>query len=48
MNKKWNYTDPIDLLYHIRLGQNALLGMLNPTQKYLPYWNCRFENGDVK
>ena len=48
MNKKWNYTDPIDLLYHIRLGQNALLGMLNPTKKYLPYWNCRFENGDVK
>ena len=41
------YLEPVDLLYHIRLGQNALLGGLDPTQKHLPYWNCDFKNGDL-
>lgn len=38
---------PIDLSYHIRLGQNSLLGGLDPTQNYLPYWNCGLKRGDV-
>ena len=41
------YLEQVDLLYHIRLGQNALLGGLDPTQKHMPYWNCDFKNGDL-
>jgi len=36
----------VDLLERIRLGQNALLGGLDPTQGHLPYWNCGIKNGD--
>ena len=41
------YLEPVNLLYHIRLGQNALLGGLDPTQQHMPYWNCDFKNGDL-
>jgi len=43
----FRYLEPINLLSHIRLGQNALFGGLDPTQKHMPYWNCNFKNGDV-
>lgn len=39
--------EPVDLLYHLRLGQNALLGGLDFTQKYMPYWYCGVENGKL-
>ena len=41
------YLEPVDLLFHIRLGRNALLGGLDPTQQYMPYWNCDFRDADV-
>ena len=39
--------DPIDLTERIRLGQNALLGGLDPSQGYMPYWNSRCEEGKL-
>ncbi len=36
-----------NLLDPIRLGENALLGGLNPSQRHLPYYNCGFNKGDV-
>jgi hypothetical protein len=39
--------DPIDLTERIRLGQNALLGGLDPSQGYMPYWNSRCEDGKL-
>ena len=50
------YLEPVALLSRIRLGQNALLGGLDPTwftlvnpssQQHMPYWNCNFKNGDL-
>ena len=38
---------PIDLTERIRLGQNALLGGLDPSQGYMPYWNSRCEGGKL-
>ena len=32
-------TEPVDLAERIRLGVNALVGGLDPTQGYTPYWN---------
>lgn len=32
-------TEPVDLVERIRLGVNALVGGLDPTQGYTPYWN---------
>ena len=40
-------TEMVDLLERIRLGKNALLGGLDPTQGHLPYWNCGIKNGDL-
>ncbi len=39
--------EPVDLLDHVRLGEKALLGGLDPGQGHLPYYNCGFNNGDV-
>ena len=39
--------EPVNLLDSIHLGQNALVGGLDPSQRHLPYYNCGFNNGDV-
>ncbi len=39
--------EPVNLLERIRLGQEALVQGLDPTQGYMPYWNVRCEAGQV-
>ena len=39
--------EPVSLLKRIRLGQNALVQGLDPTQEFMPYWNVRCEAGQV-
>lgn len=37
--------EPVNLLDHIRWGRNALIGGLDPSQGYLPYWSIGFKEG---
>ena len=39
--------EPVDLVERIRLGQNALLGGLDPSQGYMPYWNSPCQEGEL-
>lgn len=39
--------EPVDLLQRIRLGQSALINLLDPTERHLPYWNAVYANGDL-
>ncbi len=42
------HLEPVDILYHIRLGLNSLVGGLDPTKKYMPYWSIGFAEGQLK
>ena len=39
---------PVDMLNHIRLGLNSLVGGLDPTNKHMPYWSIGFAEGKLK
>jgi hypothetical protein len=39
--------EPVDLLFHIRLGQACLLGCLDPADRHVPHWLCGFNHGRV-
>jgi hypothetical protein len=39
--------EPVDLLFRIRLGQQSLLGCLDPERQHLPHWCCWFNHGDL-
>lgn len=38
---------PVDLCERIRFAQHALVGCLDASRGYLPYWNCDIANGDL-
>ena len=38
--------EPADLFERIRLGQNALVGGLDPTPCHMPYFNCGFRHAE--
>ncbi|MBI4531933.1 MAG: hypothetical protein HY709_10500 [Candidatus Latescibacteria bacterium] len=40
--------EPIDLLDRIRWGQNAIVGLLDPSQGYTPYWSIGFKDGHLR
>lgn len=42
-----DHLEPVDLLRRIRLGQGALLNLLDPTERHLPYWNAVYAKGDL-
>lgn len=39
--------EPVNLKERILLGRNALLGGLDPSQDYAPYWNCGWADGEL-
>lgn len=42
------HLEPVDLLHHIRLGLNALVGGLDPTGKHMPYWSFNMKDGQLR
>jgi len=42
-----NHLEPVDLMHRIWLGQSALLNMLDPTARHLPYWTANYADGDL-
>ena len=42
-----DYLEPVDLLQRIRLGQSALINLLDPTERHLPYWTAAYADGDL-
>ena len=41
------HLEPVDMLGHIRLGLNSLVGGLDPTNKHMPYWSIGFAEGEL-
>ncbi|MBX3749760.1 MAG: hypothetical protein KF897_06710 [Opitutaceae bacterium] len=39
--------DPVDLRERVRLAQGALIGCLDASREYLPYWNCDIADGNL-
>jgi len=39
--------EPVDLRERVRLAQHALVGCLDASRGYLPYWNCDIANGNL-
>ena len=39
---------PIDILYHIKLGLNSLVGGLDATKKHMPYWCIRVKDSQLQ
>ena len=39
--------EPVDLRERIRLAQGALVGCLDASRGYLPYWNCDIADGNL-
>ena len=42
------HLEPVDMLNHIRLGLNSLVGGLDSTNKHMPYWSIGFAEGQLK
>ena len=41
------HLEPVDMLNHIRLGLNSLVGGLDSTNKHMPYWSIGFAEGEL-
>lgn len=39
--------EPVDLRDRLRLAEGALVGCLDASRGYLPYWNCEIADGDL-
>ncbi len=39
--------EPVDLRERVRLAQRALVGCLDVSRDYLPYWNCDIADGNL-